>query len=164
MKYTKNKRGNILIYVAGLVLCIVSGFVKAPAGILGDESLSLTGAIDGGWFAILFIVPIILLTVSAVLVIIDEGRAVVLVLTAIAAMIFSIMVMGYINSGRSYGGLLMNTFGIILVSAGACLHNFGTKDRDIAESELAELNAAANSMQPGADSSTGKTDNGLRRS
>lgn len=152
MKYIKNKRVNIYIYIAGIILCFVSGFIKAPAGILADESLSLTSVLDRGWLVILFIVPTILVMVSGVLVIIDKGRAFALVLTATAAMIFSIMIIGYVSSGRTYGGLLMNAFGVILVSAGACLHNFGTKDRDIAESELAELNAAANSIQPDADS------------
>ncbi|MBQ6440288.1 MAG: hypothetical protein IJJ06_09240 [Mogibacterium sp.] len=163
MKYRKNKRGNTYVYLAGLALCIASGFVKAPAGILDDESLSLTGALDRGWLAILFIVPTILVMVSAVLVIIDKGRAFVLVLTAIAAMIYSIMDVGYISSGRTYEGLLMNAFGVILISAGACLHNFGTKDRDIAESELAELNAAVNSRQPYADSNVEKRNSVHRR-
>lgn len=118
---------NILLSIAGLLCCIVSGFVAAPKGLLADDSVNLISIMRPMNIALFFALPTTLMIVTCILVIIGKMDMLTIISVLAGGALFAVMDFQLGVSHLAYAGILINMIGIILMVAAAALQVFATE-------------------------------------
>lgn len=135
---------NSLIAAAGFLLCIISGFIPAPQGLLTDGRISIIQALSSGQRTILFVLPTLLLLAAIILTALGKLRLISLITALAGASLFAVMDISFITGAKAFTGILLNEAGVVLTVCGVLLQVFGMP-RDKAEQREADndVNAAA---------------------
>lgn len=142
---------NTVVATIGTLVCIVSGFIPAPNGLLSDGTASLIQALPDSQKVWMFLVPSLLFIAAIVLV--AAGRLGILALIAVlcGACVYAWMDLTYIRASMAFIGTLLNEIGIVITIAGVLLYVLGTPKEKRLKPEnkidridpLAELDAQA---------------------
>ena len=126
---------NTVITAAGTLLCIVSGFIPAPYGLLSDGTISLIQSLTGSRKAWMFLVPVLLFIAATVIVAAGRYRLGALIAVLAGSCIFALTDLAYIRSSMAFTGTLLNEFGIVIALSGVLLHAFGTPTSESPKNE-----------------------------
>ena len=119
---------NTVITATGTLLCIVSGFIPAPYGLLSDGTISLIQSLTGSQKAERFIVPVLLFIAATVIVAAGRYKLGSLIAVLGGSCIFALTDLSYIQSSMAFTGTLLNEFGIVIALSGVLLHAIGTPE------------------------------------
>ena len=117
---------NTVITAIGTLLCIVSGFIPAPYGLLSDGTISLIQSLPGSQKAVSFLLPVLLFIAATVIVGAGRYRLGSLITVLAGSCIFALMDLSYIKASMAFTGTLLNELGIVIALSGVLLHAFGT--------------------------------------
>ena len=118
---------NIAVCAGGVLCCIVSGIVSAPAGILDNDSANLISVMPVQYLGFLYIVPVLLMLVAFVLVVLGRFDIPTLATALCGAILFAAEDIRLIVDNQVYVGVLINMIGIILVVSGVALQVLATE-------------------------------------
>lgn len=133
---------NTVVAAIGTLVCIVSGFIPAPNGLLSDGTISLIQALPGSQKVWMFLVPSLLFIAATVMAGAGRLRIVSLITVLAGACIFAWMDLSYIQSSMAFTGTLANELGIVIALSGILLHVFGTPKSDSPKAEERPKKAA----------------------
>ena len=119
---------NTLIAATGTIICIISGFIPAPNGLLSDGTISLIQALPGSKKALMFLIPVLLFIAATVMVGAGRYRMLSLITVLAGACIFAWTDLSYIQESMSFTGTLLNEMGVVIALSGVLLHAFGTPE------------------------------------
>lgn len=117
---------NTVITAIGTLLCIVSGFIPAPYGLLSDGTISLIQSLPGSQKAVSFLLPVLLFIAATVIVGAGRYRLGSLITVLAGSCIFALMDLSYIKASMAFTGTLLNELGIVTALSGVLLHAVGT--------------------------------------
>ena len=117
---------NTVITAIGTLLCIVSGFIPAPYGLLSDGTISLIQSLPGSQKAVSFLLPVLLFIAATVIVGAGRYRLGSLITVLAGSCIFALMDLSYIKASMAFAGTLLNELGIVIALSGVLLHTIGT--------------------------------------
>ena len=126
---------NTVITAIGTLLCIVSGFIPAPYGLLSDGTISLIQSLPGSQKAVSFLLPVLLFIAATVIVGAGRYRLGSLITVLAGSCIFALMDLSYIKASMAFTGTLLNELGIVIALSGVLLHAFGTPKGERAKNE-----------------------------
>ena len=104
---------NTVITAIGTLLCIVSGFIPAPYGLLSDGTISLIQSLPGSQKAVSFLLPVLLFIAATVIVGAGRYRLGSLITVLAGSCIFALMDLSYIKASMAFTGTLLNELGIV---------------------------------------------------
>jgi len=118
---------NIVLCIAGAALCIASGFISAPAGLLDNERANIISSLAMPMPLFLFVIPSLLMLAACAFVIAGRFDIPSLAAAVCGAVLFAAMDIRLASNYQMFSGVLINMIGTILVLTGVALQVLATQ-------------------------------------
>lgn len=146
---------NIVVCIAGVICCVCSCYAPAPAGILEDESTNLVSAMPTEQMVLLQLIPALFMILACILVICGWNKVMTAVAAAAGDVLYGYMDYSLATDRLMFAGVLINLFGIILMTAGVMLQICAT---ETGSAKVTRKAAKKRNKSRQNDSSAGKKD------
>jgi len=118
---------NIVLCIAGAALCIASGFISAPAGLLDNERANIISSLAMPMPVFLFVIPSLLMLAACAFVTAGRFDIPSLAAAVCGAALFAAMDIRLASNYQMFSGVLINMTGIILVLTAVALQVLATQ-------------------------------------